>query len=287
MEKLDLKKDLKHLYVPSAKKVELVECRPEFHHGRWRHRSGPGSGHLAALRRGYAGSLWGSVHAQVHRQAAQAGPGGLPGDGPRRAVVGGGWHLRHPQAGNWKYTVMIMQPDLVTPDCSPRRSPAAQEKRRPAGLCPPAVGELPRGARGPDHAYRPLCGRTGHRRQMQAFMQANGLQDLSPGRKTPRDLHGRPAPRRPGEAEDRPAPPCEKGIDITNMTDRLLTLPHRPAPALCIVNGIPRPGRVANRPELVQRICLRLGTGAAALPISVKAAVPPRQSIGASPRRAA
>jgi len=47
----------------------------------------------------------------------QGKPTGLPGHGTRRPVVDRGWHIRPPEARQFgKYTVMIMQPDRVTPE---------------------------------------------------------------------------------------------------------------------------------------------------------------------------
>jgi len=52
--------------------------------------------------------------------------------------------------------------------------------------------------------------------KMQSLLQANGCQDLVAWRQTPRDLPGRPAPRRPSQTEDRPAAPdqgvCKRSI---------------------------------------------------------------------------
>ncbi len=99
MEKLDLKKELKYLYLPSAKKIELVDVPAmNFVMIDGAIEAGPGPRHLAALRGEHAGALQCGLYAQVRRQAAQAGPDRLPGDGARRAVVGGRRFVRYPQA---------------------------------------------------------------------------------------------------------------------------------------------------------------------------------------------
>ena len=80
--KLDLKKELKYLYNPSAKAVEEVEV-PEFNFamvkGCCSSRGEGGGG--AGVRGGLDRALRDLLLAQVRRQAAQGGAGGLPGDG--------------------------------------------------------------------------------------------------------------------------------------------------------------------------------------------------------------
>jgi hypothetical protein len=116
MEKLDLKKDLKHLYAPSAKKIEVVEV-PAMNFimvdGAIEPDQSPGTSprfqeDMQAL---YGAAYTLKFAAKLRKQD--------PVDFPVMALEGlwwvedGSFNIAKP--GNWKYTVMIMQPDLITP----------------------------------------------------------------------------------------------------------------------------------------------------------------------------
>ncbi len=145
MEKLDLKKDLKYLYAPSAKKIEVVDV-PVMNFimidGAIEPDQTPGTSPLFAenMQALYGAAYTLKFSAKLRKQD--------PLDYPVMALEGLWWvedgtfDIQKP--GNWKYTVMIMQPDRITAG-NVRRCPGpiAQEKRRPAGLCPPAAGKLP------------------------------------------------------------------------------------------------------------------------------------------------
>jgi hypothetical protein len=116
MEKLDLRKDMKYLYAPSAKKIELVEV-PAMNFimvdGAIEPGHSPGTSprfqeDMQAL---YGAAYMLKFTSKLRKQD--------PVDYPVMALEGlwwvedGSFDIAKP--GNWKYTVMIMQPDLITP----------------------------------------------------------------------------------------------------------------------------------------------------------------------------
>src|SRR5512136_862614 len=117
MEKLDLKKILKNLYIPSAKKVELVDV-PVMNFimvdGAIEADQAPGTSPLFAedMQALYGAAYTLKFTVKLRKQD--------PVDYPVMALEGLWWvedgtfDIRKP--GNWKYTVMIMQPDLITPE---------------------------------------------------------------------------------------------------------------------------------------------------------------------------
>ncbi|MGA2490053.1 MAG: GyrI-like domain-containing protein [Anaerolineales bacterium] len=180
MEKLDLKKDLKYLYAPSPKKIELVEVpamnfvmiddaiEPD---------QAPGTSprfqeDMQALY-GVAYTL--KFAAKLRQQDAV--------DYPVMALEGLWWvedgifDIRKP--GNWKYTVMIMQPDLVTPGMF---ADALTQLRRKRGDQPVftrlRLERFSEGLSVQTMHIGPYASEPATIERMQAFMQANGCQDL-------------------------------------------------------------------------------------------------------------
>ena len=179
MEKLDLKKDLKYLYAPSAKKIEVVDV-PAMNFvmidGAIEPDQAPGTSPLFAVA---MQALYGAAYtlkfaAKLRKEN--------PVDYPVMALEGLWWvedgifNIRKP--GNWKYTVMIMQPDLVTPGMF---SDALVQLRKKKG--DQAVFARLRLER----FHERLCVQTMHIGpyaaepstvdRMQVFMQENGLRD--------------------------------------------------------------------------------------------------------------
>lgn len=117
MEKLDLKKDLKYLYVPSAKKVEVVDV-PPFNFvmidGAIESGQGPGT---SPLFQENMQALYGAAYTLkfMVKQRKEN-----PVDYPVMALEGLWWvedgRFDIKVKDNWFYTVMILQPDLVTPE---------------------------------------------------------------------------------------------------------------------------------------------------------------------------
>ncbi len=180
MEKLDLKKDLKYLYAPSAKKIEVVDV-PAMNFlmidGAIEPEQSPGSSPRFAedMQGLYAAAYTLKFTAKLRKQD--------PVDYPVMALEGLWWvedgtfDIRKP--GNWKYTVMIMQPDLVTPEMFVGALAQMRKKK----------GDLPAYARLRLEKFREgLCVQTMHIgpyasepatvERMQAFLQENGYKDL-------------------------------------------------------------------------------------------------------------
>jgi hypothetical protein len=180
MEKLDLKKDLKYLYVPSAKKIEVVDV-PTMNFvmidGAIEPDQSPGSSPRFAedMQAMYGVAYTLKFSAKQRKQD--------PVDYPVMALEGLWWvedgtfDIRKP--GNWKYTVMIMQPDLVTAEMFAGALTQIRKKK----------GDLPAYARLRLENFREgLCVQTMHIgpyasepatvERMQAFMRENGYSDL-------------------------------------------------------------------------------------------------------------
>ncbi len=116
MLKLDLRKELKHLYMPSAKKVEVVEVplmQFAMVDGSIEPGHGPGDspGFDEAMQALYGVSY--TLKFMLKKRAEN------PVDYPVMALEGLWWveqgtfDIR--VKDNWGYTIMIMQPDLITP----------------------------------------------------------------------------------------------------------------------------------------------------------------------------
>ena len=180
MEKLDLKRELKYLYVPSAKKIEAVDV-PLMNFimidGAIEPDQAPGTSPLfqenMQAMYGAAYSLKFSLKLRKEN----------PVDYPVMALEGLWWvedglfDIRKP--GNWKYTVMIMQPDLVTPELFGEALAQMRKKK----------GDQPAYARlRLEKFHEGSCVQTMHIgpyatepetiERMQAFIKANGYCDL-------------------------------------------------------------------------------------------------------------
>jgi hypothetical protein len=180
MQKLDLKKDLKYLYLPSARRIELVDVPPMkfiMLDSAIEPDQTPGTSPLFAenMQALYAAAYTLKFSVKLRKESAL--------DYPVMALEGLWWvedgtfDLQKP--GNWKYTVMIMQPDQVTPQDFTDALAQMRKKKgdQPAcarlrlerfheGLCVQAMHIGPY-ATEPETVVK-----------MQAFMEANGYQDL-------------------------------------------------------------------------------------------------------------
>jgi hypothetical protein len=176
---LDLKKDLKYLYLPSAKKVELVEV-PAMNFimidGAIEPDQAPGTSPRFAED---MQALYGAAYTLKFAAKLRTKE---PVDYPVMALEGLWWveddsfDIRKP--GNWKYTAMIMQPDLVSPEMFAGALAQMREKKGDQ----PAFTRLRL-----ERFHEGLCVQTMHIGPyatepatvdaMHAFMQANGCQD--------------------------------------------------------------------------------------------------------------
>jgi hypothetical protein len=179
MKKLDLKKTLKYLYLPSAKTIEEVEV-PVMNFimidGAIEPDQSPGTSPLfaEAMQALYGAAYTLKFTAKLRKEN--------PVDYPVMALEGLWWvedgtfDIRKP--GNWKYTVMIMQPDLV----SRTMFHAALDQLRKKKGDQPVFDKLRL-----ERFHEGLCVQTMHIGpyaaepptvdRMQAFMQEHGLED--------------------------------------------------------------------------------------------------------------
>jgi hypothetical protein len=117
MQKLDLKKDLKYLYAPSAKKVEIVKVPPmqfAMIDGAIEPGLSPGA---SPLFQENMQALYGIAYTLKFMVKQRKGD---PVDYPVVALEGLWWvedgRFDIQVKDNWFYTVMILQPDLITPE---------------------------------------------------------------------------------------------------------------------------------------------------------------------------
>jgi hypothetical protein len=180
MEKLDLKKELKYLYAPSARKIEIVEV-PSMNFvmidGAIEPDLAPGTSPLFAenMQALYAAAYTLKFAAKMRKEN--------PVDYPVMALEGLWWvedgtfDLQKP--GNWKYTVMIMQPDLIVPELFAKALTQMRKKK----------GDQPAFARLRLERFReglsvqamhigPYATEPATVQRMQAFMQENSCKDL-------------------------------------------------------------------------------------------------------------
>lgn len=179
MEKLDLKKDLKYLYAPSTKKIELVEV-PTMNFvmidGAIEPDLAPGTSprFAADMQALYGAAYTLKFAAKLRKQD--------PLDYPVMALEGLWWvedgtfDLQKP--GNWKYTVMIMQPDRISPEMF--GDGLAQLRRKKGDL--PAFSRLRLEAFHEGLSVQamhigPYATEPATVERMQAFMQENGYRD--------------------------------------------------------------------------------------------------------------
>jgi len=180
MEKLDLKKDLKAYYAPSAKKVEFIQV-PRFNFlmidGAIEPGEAPGTSPLFQENNG---ALYGIAYTLKFMLKKRQND---PFDYPVMALEGL-WDVRDGKfdiniKDNWDYTLMIMVPDLITPDIFEQalvqlrrkkgNQPAFERLRLEAFEEGPCVQVMHIGPYDTEPATL---------EKMQEFMKANGYQDL-------------------------------------------------------------------------------------------------------------
>ena len=166
MTQLDLRKQWKHLYAPSAKKVELVDV-PELKFvmidGRIEPGEAPGTSPgfeevMAAL---YSAAYTLKFMSKLRTED--------PIDYPVMALEGLWWvedgKFDITIKDNWVYTMMIMQPDHITPAMFAEALAQAAKKKPNPALSRLRLEVILRGPLRPDHAPRPLCHRAGDDRE--------------------------------------------------------------------------------------------------------------------------
>lgn len=180
MQKLDLKHNLKYLFAPSAKKIEIVDV-PAMNFvmidGAIEPDQTPGTSPLFAenMQALYGAAYTLKFAAKFRKQD--------PVDYPVIALEGLWWvedgtfDIRKP--GNWKYTVMIMQPGLITPEMLADALTQLRKKRgdQPA-FARLRLATFCEGLSVQTMHIGPYAAEPATVDRMQIYMQENGCQDL-------------------------------------------------------------------------------------------------------------
>lgn len=133
MRKLDLKKQYKHLYQPSAKQVSVVDVPPL----NFLMIDGTGDPNTSADFQAAVEALY-ALSYTLKFGVKQGKYGDAPLDYPVMALEGLWWaedmrKFSIDRKGDWLWTLMIMQPDVITPAMvEAARATAAQKKDLPA-----------------------------------------------------------------------------------------------------------------------------------------------------------
>jgi len=180
MQKLDLKKDLKYLYSPSARKIEIVDVptmKFAMIDGAIEPNMAPGTSPLFQenMQALYAAAYTLKFTAKLRKEN--------PVDYPVMALEGLWWvedgtfDIQKP--GNWKYNVMIMQPDIITPDMF---ADALTQVRKKKGDQPVfarlRLDQFHEGLSVQTMHIGPYAAEPATVQRMQTFMQENGCRDM-------------------------------------------------------------------------------------------------------------
>ena len=130
MTKLDLRKELKYLYSPSAKKIEIVEV-PHFQFAMLDGQIEPGQGPSTSTSFKEAMMALYGISYTLKFSAKQRKDN--PIDYPVMALEGLWWieggEFDINKKDNWLYTVMMLQPDFITPEMFEQAREQVRKKR--------------------------------------------------------------------------------------------------------------------------------------------------------------
>jgi hypothetical protein len=131
MKKIDMKKELKHLYQPSAKEVELVEV-PSLNYLMVDGEGDPNTSPAfsAAVEALYAVSY--ALKFMVKKSPLAIDYGVMPLEGLWWAEDMSRFSIE--DKSNWQWTLMIMQPDFVTKDRFDEAISEVKKKKNPAAI---------------------------------------------------------------------------------------------------------------------------------------------------------
>ncbi len=218
MKKLDLKQELRHLYLPSARKAELVQVpRLQFAmiDGAIEKGQEPGtSQNFQEATQAMYGIAYTLKFAFKKRKTNAV-------DYPVMALEGLWWvedgTFDITVKDNWCYTLMILQPDIVTAEAfEDARAQVRRKRGESMTLSSTATRQLRRRLVRAAHARRPVRDGTGHGGAYEGLCARERLSGLrGRRRKAPRDLPGRSAPGRPGQAQD--GTPASGGTDAVRF----------------------------------------------------------------------
>ncbi len=134
MQKLDLKKQFKHLYQPSAKQISIVDVPPL----NFLMVDGTGDPDTSADFQAATEALYALSYA-LKFGVKQGKYGDTAYDYPVMALEGLWWaddmaHFSVDAKGLWHWTLMIMQPDIITPAMVEAAGVDVAKKKNPAAL---------------------------------------------------------------------------------------------------------------------------------------------------------
>jgi len=127
MTKLDLKKDLKHLYSPSAKAVEIVDVPPM----RFLMIDGTGDPNTVPEYKEAVGALYSVAYTLKFAIKKRENV-----DYPVMSLEGLWWvddytQFSYTERSNWRWTMMIMQPEIVTEAAFQQAVEDVRKKKNP------------------------------------------------------------------------------------------------------------------------------------------------------------
>ena len=230
MTKLDLRKQFKHLYQPSAKAPVVVEV-PEF---QFLMVDGQGDPNTSAEFQAAVEALYGMSY--TLKFAAKLGP--LQVDYPVMALEGLWWteppitDLRafgRTDRGAWHWTLLIMQPEIITAEMLVEAREKVRKKRESPALEQVRLERFREGTAVQTHAYRAICGGAADAAEAARVRRGAGLCTAG---EAPRDLPVGPAAGGAGEDEDRAAASGGEGVGgrIDSRRFPPLTPPLAPRP---------------------------------------------------------
>jgi hypothetical protein len=134
MQKLDLKKQFKHLYQPSAKQISVVDVPPL----NFLMVDGTGDPNTSADFQAATEALFALSYA-LKFGVKQGKYGDTAYDYPVMALEGLWWaddmaHFSVDAKGQWHWTLTVMQPDIITPAMVETASVDVAKKKNPAAL---------------------------------------------------------------------------------------------------------------------------------------------------------
>ena len=131
MEKIDYKKELKHLYKPSAKKVKIVEV-PQMNFFMIDGEGDPNTSQSFQDAIDVLYSLSYAIKFMIKKGEVCIDYGVLPLEGLWWADDMSSFNIENKE--NWKWTLMIMQPELVTKKMVEKQTEEVRKKKNPVAL---------------------------------------------------------------------------------------------------------------------------------------------------------
>lgn len=176
MKTLDLKKQFKHLYQPSAKQISVVDVPPM----NFLMVDGSGDPNISAEFQAATEALYALSYA-LKFGVKQGKYGDTPYDYPVMALEGLWWaddiaHFSVEAKGEWHWTLMIMQPDIITPEMVEAARADVAKKKNPAALPKVRFEQFHEGASAQIMYFGPFKDEGPTIARLHAFIEAGGHQ---------------------------------------------------------------------------------------------------------------